>query len=148
MMTSLRVTLIFRQMQRPFILWLVLWMALFAPAVCQYHGLLVREHTALHHQAALGQGSAVASDPFDYLCGMSLQAQSLTPASQTAGSTISGLVGHHPLSGDTLMLISLLVLALPAALQIHLHREMSSPNLHHDHHPFQCSQLVLTPPPR
>ncbi|MFN8420959.1 MAG: hypothetical protein U0528_17215 [Anaerolineae bacterium] len=137
-----------RQFQRPFVLWLVIWMALFAPAVCQYHGLLVRAHTQHDHAAAVGQASAVSSDPFDYLCGMSLQAQSPSQTASGTSSAISGLVDHQPLSSNTLMLMSLLVLALPSVLLLYLNRERGRPDLRQDRHPLQPSQLVLTPPPR
>lgn len=148
-MSSLRAALIFRQLQRLFVLWLVIWMALFAPAVCQYHGLLVRAHTQLHgHDLTAAQGSRITSDPFDFLCGISLQAHTPAQASSTTSSVVSSVVDHQPLSSNTLMLISLLMLALPALLLGYFQPEIRISLRQRDLRPLQHIQWVLTPPPR
>jgi hypothetical protein len=99
-----------------FILMMVLWLAVFGPVTCQYHGLLLHFGTGVqsHDLDAIVSEDHVCGDPTPVATKGA--ADGLTQPDQAAGSP-RGIYGHATASTTT-MILSLLVLVQPRGLDL------------------------------
>ena len=102
---------------RSFMLMTALWLAVFAPAMCQYHGLLLHFGSAAHNSHLPDAAFA------DRLCGDVTpypdhqSAHDEVAGRPPAGNSPYGLYGHTTTSSST-TIMSLLVVARPTGLSL------------------------------